>query len=210
MGKFYKGILGGFSGKVGTVIGSRWKGLEYMRSKSAPRRGGFSLKQLEQQARFGLAVRFLQPLQPALAIGYRAAVRHSTFMNKAVSDLLQYAIEGDYPDYQVAPALVRIAQGPLQAPSGCNVAVQGGRVVVTWTAPTGQLRGSEHDGVLLVALTPGGVPCFDLLTATRGQGTASVELPTADPGAQVYVYLAFASQSCDDVSNSVVAGVITL
>ena len=32
MGTIKKGILGGFSGKVGNVIGSSWKGISYMRS----------------------------------------------------------------------------------------------------------------------------------------------------------------------------------
>jgi hypothetical protein len=32
MGTFNKGILGGFSGKTGTVIGSNWKGRTVMRS----------------------------------------------------------------------------------------------------------------------------------------------------------------------------------
>ena len=32
MGKIKKGILGGFSGKTGTVVGGSWKGIEYMRS----------------------------------------------------------------------------------------------------------------------------------------------------------------------------------
>ncbi len=32
MGKIKQGILGGFSGKVGTVIGGNWKGISYMRS----------------------------------------------------------------------------------------------------------------------------------------------------------------------------------
>ena len=31
MGTIKQGILGGFSGKVGTVVGSSWKGISYMR-----------------------------------------------------------------------------------------------------------------------------------------------------------------------------------
>lgn len=31
MGKIKQGILGGFKGKVGTVIGSSWNGIAYMR-----------------------------------------------------------------------------------------------------------------------------------------------------------------------------------
>jgi Family of unknown function (DUF6266) len=33
MGRIKKGILGGFAGQVGPVIGGTWKGVEYMRSK---------------------------------------------------------------------------------------------------------------------------------------------------------------------------------
>ena len=32
MGKIKKGILGGFSGKTGSVVGGSWKGIDYMRS----------------------------------------------------------------------------------------------------------------------------------------------------------------------------------
>jgi hypothetical protein len=32
MGTIKQGILGGFSGKVGTVVGASWKGIAYMRS----------------------------------------------------------------------------------------------------------------------------------------------------------------------------------
>jgi hypothetical protein len=30
MGTIKQGILGGFSGKVGTVVGGTWKGIHYM------------------------------------------------------------------------------------------------------------------------------------------------------------------------------------
>ena len=38
MGTINKGILGGFSGKVGNVVGGTWKGIDYMRSKSNHRK----------------------------------------------------------------------------------------------------------------------------------------------------------------------------
>ena len=50
MGTISKGILGGFSGTVGTVIGGSWKGIDYMRSQPSKRSGNFSQAQLEQQA----------------------------------------------------------------------------------------------------------------------------------------------------------------
>ena len=38
MGKIKQGILGGFRGKVGTVIGASWNGISYMRGARNPRR----------------------------------------------------------------------------------------------------------------------------------------------------------------------------
>ena len=34
MGTIKQGILGGFSGKVGTVVDSSWKGISYMRGQA--------------------------------------------------------------------------------------------------------------------------------------------------------------------------------
>ncbi len=36
MGKINAGILGGFSGKVGNVVGAKWKGIDYMRLRVIP------------------------------------------------------------------------------------------------------------------------------------------------------------------------------
>jgi hypothetical protein len=38
MAKFNKGILGGFSGTVGTVVGANWRGMDVMRSR--PKKSG--------------------------------------------------------------------------------------------------------------------------------------------------------------------------
>ena len=51
-GTIQKGILGGFSGKVGTVVGGSWKGIDYMRCKSNRRNFNHTDKQLAQQLKF--------------------------------------------------------------------------------------------------------------------------------------------------------------
>ena len=62
MGTFQKGILGGFSGKVGTVIGGNWKGIDYMRSKGSNGNKNPTLPQVSQQFKFALCIRFLQTM----------------------------------------------------------------------------------------------------------------------------------------------------
>ena len=60
MGTFEKGYLGGFSGKVGTAVGSSWKGLNVLRSNPPSKRKGQPTEaQLQRQAKFSLITAFL-------------------------------------------------------------------------------------------------------------------------------------------------------
>ena len=49
MGKIKQGILGGFKGKVGTVIGSSWNGIAYMRGLPQSTKDRKSAAQLVQR-----------------------------------------------------------------------------------------------------------------------------------------------------------------
>src|SRR5690348_4565658 len=101
MGTISKGILGGFSGTVGTVIGGSWKGIDYMRSQPLKRSGTFTQAQLEQQAKFKLLVAFLQPLAGLLFISFRDYAVKMTGFNNAMSYNLRNAITGVYPSYSI-------------------------------------------------------------------------------------------------------------
>ena len=52
MGKIKQGILGGFKGKVGTVIGASWNGIAYMRGLAQSVKNPKTAAQLQQRAYF--------------------------------------------------------------------------------------------------------------------------------------------------------------
>ena len=52
MGKIKQGILGGFKGKVGTVIGASWNGIAYMRGLAQSVKNPKTATQLQQRAYF--------------------------------------------------------------------------------------------------------------------------------------------------------------
>lgn len=52
MGTIKQGILGGFSGKVGTVIGSSWKGISYMKGRAQSTRNPKTAAQTMQRTYF--------------------------------------------------------------------------------------------------------------------------------------------------------------
>lgn len=85
MGKIRKGVLGGFSGKVGPVIGFSWNGISYMRSLPQHFNDARTPRQLQQRAKFNKAMEFLTPIKDYIRVGYNTyAVKKSAF-NAAVS-----------------------------------------------------------------------------------------------------------------------------
>ena len=85
MGTIKQGILGGFSGKVGTVIGSSWKGISYMRGQAQHVKNPRSSGQMDQRTKFNLVLNFLQPNVPYIRIGYKSQAAKQTEFNAAMS-----------------------------------------------------------------------------------------------------------------------------
>lgn len=63
MGTFRNGGNGAFSGKTGSFIGSNWSDINYIKGIPRISNKPKTQKQLEQQAKFALAVRFLRPVK---------------------------------------------------------------------------------------------------------------------------------------------------
>ena len=113
MGTIKQGILGGFSGKVGTVIGGNWKGIDYMRSKAASVSNPKTEAQLDQRARFGAALAFLQPITPFVRVGFKNYAVKMTAFNSAMSYNLNNALVGAYPDYAIDYNNALVSRGTL-------------------------------------------------------------------------------------------------
>ena len=69
--KIKQGILGGFSGKVGTVVGSTWKSVHYMRALAVSFSDPRTEKQKNQRSKFTAAVNFTKAMTPFLRFGYK-------------------------------------------------------------------------------------------------------------------------------------------
>lgn len=69
MGVILSGILGGFSGKVGPVVGGKWKDVDYMRSYVIPANPN-TLAQQTQRTRFAVVVENAKALLTGLLQPY--------------------------------------------------------------------------------------------------------------------------------------------
>jgi len=210
MGKIHEGILGGFQGKVGTVVGGKWRGINYMRSKGAPNRTRFSDAQIMQQAKFAFSTRFIQPLQALYKIGYRCQIKKKTAINSAMSDIITESIMGQYPDFEIDYAYLRISKGSLRAANSAKVLLQSNQVIFTWDINDKMPDNVASNMVLLAAIGPDVFASLSLLDYRRDAGTGAIPMPAGPSGSVVHCYIGFASATSLEVSNSIYAGSVTL
>lgn len=200
MGTIKQGILGGFSGKTGTVIGASWKGINYMRgiaaSISNPRTAG----QLEQRAKFSAVIEFLKPLTSFLRIGFQSqAIKMSAF-NAAMSYNLGNAITGIYPAFEIDYTKAVISQGTLpEALNPAVVASATGKIKFTW-----EDNSTDADAMaLLVVYNPVRQKSVSVVAGNiRAGGSQIITVPASFTGDEVQCYISFQNAKGSDVSNS--------
>ncbi len=212
MGHYKKGILGGFSGKVGTVVGSSWKGIEYIRSRPAFKKSRtFSQPQLEQQAKFSVAGKLVRSMSDLLNITFKDATG-MTGANSAMRYNISNAVEGTYPVYTISFPNVSVSRGALPLAEGAGAenatASMPGYINFIWNNNSGAGRAKASDRAVLVAY------CESLQTAiystnagTRSTGTASLQVSLFS-GKTVHTYLSFISDDGKVASDSVYTGVL--
>ena len=211
MGRIRKGILGGFSGKVGTVVGANWRHIAYMRSLPQKVRNPRTEAQLKQRSRMALVVSFLRPMTAFLRTGWKLFAKRQSAFNAATAYMLANAIRGTFPNYQIDFDKVLVTRGSL--PPVISPALGGtGKVVsMQWGNNSNVGSAKTTDKALAVLLNPasGEVICI-VDGATRVTGKQDVTTPDSWEGASVHCYLGFISEDGKEVSNSFYYGNHTL
>jgi hypothetical protein len=207
MGKLSKGILGGFSGKVGNVVGGSWKGIDYMRSKANRSSFTASKAQLEQQQKFATAMRFLQSMSGLIAIGFRSFAVKKTGINSAISYTLKNAVQGTYPDYSIVYTDALISRGDLPNVPVPTVAIgAGGILTYSWTNNSGVGIARAADKAILAAYCPKLNQCiYTTGGATRSALTDQLNL-AAFSNTTVETYIGFISENGRNIATSLYTG----
>lgn len=211
MGIISKGILGPVSGTVGNVIGGTWKGISYLRSQASARRTSSSQAQLEQQAKFALVMKFLQPMTPLLSVSFRDyAVKMSGF-NNAMRYTLKNAVIGTYPAVEIDYSLVLVSRGDL--PNALNptaTSTVAGVVHFAWTDNSGVGKAQSTDRSILVVYCPSRNQCiFTTEGDERNEGQEDLAVASF-AGLQVETYLGFISADGKSIASSVYTGALTV
>lgn len=203
MGEIKQGILGGFSGKVGTVVGSTWKNVSYMRALAISISNPRTIKQQTQRGKFAKCQAFLSTIAPYVRVGYKSLSRSRTPFNAAMSYILRNAINGTFPDFVVNYNRVLVARGTLIPVFNAAASAADGKLTLTWKDNSGMGDALATD--LAMPLVYNKQRCeayYDLNAATRADGTLDLELPDGWADEPLAVYLAFRSEDGYRVTNS--------
>jgi len=211
MGTIKKGILGGFSGKVGTVVGGSWKGIAYMRSLPSNVKNPRTQPQLNQRSKFALSLFFLKPMAGLLRIGWKLYAQRRSPFNAAMSYTIANAITGAYPDYSIDPSKILISRGSLLPPANATAIPASGAITFEWDDNSDSNSAKPTDKALLAVVNPERFEAvFDTAGAMRSETTRSINLPGDWSGETVEAYMGFISKDGKEVANSVYLGPITV
>lgn len=209
MARHGKGILGEFSGKVGTVVGSSWKGISYMRSLPAKRKNKKGTEtQLIQQAKFGLSIRLVKSLGSLLSVSYQEAPG-KTVKNVALSQILAQAIGGVYPDLFIDYSQVQVAKGSLKKADNPSVEVPAlGVLRFNWSDAATLGNANATDKAILAVYCPEtGDTIYSADAFTRSQGTGTLDVSFFS-GKQVHTWISFRSADGMKSADSTYTGTI--
>ena len=141
------GIDGPFSGKIGTAVGTTWRGLNIIRSRPKPSTQ-FSQKQLANQLRMKVAQDFLRRMVEPIRIGFRDDTIVPTAYNSAISYIKKHALTGEYPDIMVDFPAVKISKGMLGMPDGITMQANDSVIEFSWSDSLED--NARHDDQLLI------------------------------------------------------------
>jgi hypothetical protein len=209
MGKIEQGILGPFSGTVGTVVGSSWRGVHYMRGKATSRTHTSSEKQVMQRDKFLLMTKFLRQVKSFVDAGFRRLALQKTALNAALSYNLKNGITGIFPAYAIDYSMVLLSRGDLpNATLPTAAADADNKITFTWTDNSGSGKALNTDLVMVA------VYCEDLEmsicntlnpAANRATGTFSVDV-SKFAGLTTQTYISFFSENGKEISDSAYTG----
>lgn len=156
MAKFKKGILGPFSGKLGSIVGASWMGIPYLRqapkktAKPVPK----SVAQLANQQKMKFVNQLLVPFHPYINIGFANLAIQKTALNVAYSINFHQAITGVHPNLGVDYSKMVISRGDLPGLKDPVLSLTASDVIaINWAQNTNS-RASFDDQLMLVVYCP--------------------------------------------------------
>jgi len=204
-----KGILGGFRGKAGAVVGYRLMDQDIMRGISELRSTEFTPNEKANQWKFKTSQGWLQPITEVLRIGFAGYKPNCHGFNGAKSFIGTHAVHGVHPFHYIDPALACISHGKLFAGTGLKAEVTPEMLVIFSWDTEGPFKYNDR-AIAVVYNINGQYANYDVGLAKRVEGKATMQLEDDFKGAEVHIYLGFVTEDRKERSISQYLGMFLI
>jgi hypothetical protein len=210
MARITNGVLGGFSGKVGPVVGYTLYGIDRIRSlpeRTAPP----TANELKNRSRFKLIQEVLNPIKELIKVGFKDYWTVSGGMRGALSYNRQFALETAGKEDYIDPVAFRISGGSLAGLTAAAVAQENEQLLrFNWDSSLVE-GGSSYDQVMLLAIDMQGRKASYQSTGNfRSTGTDVLMLSEDLIGKEVDIYIGVVAKDRCSQSESQYLGRIKL
>ncbi|RIA09717.1 hypothetical protein OE09_1563 [Flavobacteriaceae bacterium MAR_2010_72] len=193
MATFNNGPLGGFSGKLGPVVGSSWRGQNVLRTLPQSGTPHFSAAQLQQQQRLKLVQEFLGDIKQLLSMTFGSTVAKHPPYNNAMSYHMKEALVTSSNGLAIHYPKVLIAKGelcPIEQPVLQRIAPE--TLSLTWRDNSDQGLAYATDELMVVAYSPL-YKHFELVLheAQRSDERCEMIMPVAFEGLEIEFWATF-------------------
>lgn len=211
MGKIFKGILGGFSGAVGTIVGCVFRGMDIIKSKPRPSSKKPVQSQIDQRFMFALMTAFLHQANRYISLAYTSKSKTLSPMNAAVQYNLANAITGKSPDFEIDYSKIRISNGTLDPVTEVIIAVNvDNRLEVSWNKEYEDMYDPDEklirDNDMAYIILYSEVTRTSLSTGARAKRSAGtvkpVPISSEAAGEKFHAWLFFGSEDKKSFSTS--------
>lgn len=208
MAEIKKGILGGFSGKVGTVVGVNWRGKNIIRSLPSASKKPPSENQLLQRIKFKEVARFLQPLRGIITRYFGNKTELKSRYNLATSYTLINALEVDDFIVTIRYDRVLVSKGELIGFQQIALDATAATLFsITWDNNSSLGNASATDAVTFVgycATQDNFLIVEDI--ATRKDLSATIDMPEVWANEEIEVWMFLSNEKQSQASTSIYLG----
>lgn len=203
------GILGGFSGKVGNIIGYRYKNQYCIRQVPRKSLKPPGLKQSAQRAKFKLSLALISPLRDLLKQLPEKGKRRIPAFNSCLSIVLKEVVQGTYPDHSFNYAALQLSSGRLSAGHCHAVYAVQNDLIFSWCPDTSDFYSDRR--LVMLAYHPLSKKWISDTSELRaGDCSGMLSLPCSLSGEQVETYMYFTGANGKAVSDSRYLGSVKL
>ena len=212
MGSLNNGLFGGFSGRVGNLVGYLLNG------KSVIRTIGHSTKPLTPARKANcqqmtVVNAFLRPSLNFIRTGFRyiTAGTDKNFYNAAVSYNKKHAIQGVYPNLSIDYTKALISAGSLLKADITQIYHHEEGIEFKWEVPADLPWEHRNDrAMLLIHFPDASISKTVMSGARRQEGREIVTIDKNLKESRMEAYITFINEDATEISDSVYAGSLNL